>query len=452
MLQRLGGQGIFARAARGAGVTAAGFAAAQALRLGANLVLTRLLFPEAFGLLALVTVVLAGLTMLSDIGLGPSIAQSPRGDDPDFLDTAWTIQALRGALLWLAACALALPAAAFYGAPELALLLPAAGLSLLIAGFAPTRIETAARHLRLGRVTALELAAQAVGIGAMVALAAATGSVWALVVGGLVGAVARLWLMHRALPGAANRFRWERAAVRELVRFGKWIFLSTMLAFLIAQGDKAILGRFLSLAELGVYNIGWFLASVPALLGGAVVGRVLIPLYRETPPDAPSAAQRRLRLLRAGLTGGLMALVLLFAFGGVPLVGLLYDPRYQAAGGVVVAIALAQIVQVIGLTYDQAALAAGDSRRFFLLFAARAGVQVGLFLAGLVLGGLPGALVAQGLAMLVVHPLIVWLARVHRVWDPLHDAVFGAVGLSLGGLALWLNLPALRGLAAFGAP
>jgi hypothetical protein len=47
VLGRLSGQGIFARAARGAGVTAAGFAAAQALRLGSNLILTRLLFPAA---------------------------------------------------------------------------------------------------------------------------------------------------------------------------------------------------------------------------------------------------------------------------------------------------------------------------------------------------------------------------------------------------------------------
>lgn len=451
LLEGLRGQGILARAARGAGVTAAGFVAAQGLRLASNLILTRLLFPEAFGLLALMTLFLAGLTMFSDIGLGPSIAQSRRGDDPDFLDTAWTVQVIRGVLLWLLTCLLAWPAAAFYGAPDLAWMLPAAGLSLLIAGFTPTKVETAARHLRLGRVVALDLLAQLVGILAMVGLAAATGSVWALVAGGLVGAVARLALMRRGLPGPGNRLRWDRTAVAELIGFGKWIFLSTMLGFLITQGDKAILGRFLPLAEFGIYNIGALLASVPMLLGGAVVGRVLIPVYRETPPEAPPAALRRLRRMRAGLTGGLMALVCLFAFGGVALVELLYDPRYHAAGAVVVAIALTQLVQVIGLTYDQAALAAGDSRRFFLLFAARAAVQLGCFAAGLVLGGLPGALVGLGLAMLAAHPMIILLARRHRVWDPVHDAAYAGVALAAGAAAAWANLPALRALAAFGA-
>lgn len=448
VLDRLRGGGLFARAGRAAGLTAAGFVTAQVLRLAANLVLTRLLFPEAFGLMALVTVVLVGLAMLSDVGLGPAIAQHARGDEPDFLDTAFTLQVIRGALLWLATLALAWPVAALYGAPELLLLLPVAGLSLLVNGFLPTRIETAARHLHLGRVTAIDLAAQLAGIAVMVAAAIAWGSVWALVAGTLAGSAARLALARRLLPGRPDRLRWEQAAARDLVGFGKWIFLSTALAFLIAQGDKAILGTVLPLGPLGIYNIGFFLASVPSLLGTAVVGRVMIPLYRETTATAPAAARLRLRRMRAGLTAGLMALVLLLAALGEPLVGLLYDPRYGAAGGVVVAIALIQLPQVIGLSYDQAALAAGDSRGFFALFAARAAVQLGAFVAGLLLGGLPGALVGQGMAMLAAHGLIIRLARRHRVWDAAHDGGFALVALAGGAAAAWAGRDALAGLAA----
>lgn len=452
VLDRLRGGGLFARAGRAAGLTAAGFVAAQVLRLAANLVLTRLLFPEAFGLMALVTVVLVGLAMLSDVGLGPAIAQHGRGDEADFLDTAWTLQVIRGVLLWLATLVLAWPVAALYAAPELALLLPVAGLSLFLNGFLPTRIETAVRHLRLGRVTAIDLAAQSAGIAAMIAAALATGSVWALVVGTLAGSLAKLLLALRFLPGRPNRLRWEREAVRALVRFGTWIFLSTALAFLISQGDRAILGTMLPLGPLGIYNIGYFLASVPSLLGTAVVGRVMIPLYRETPPQAPAAPRLRLRRMRAAMTAGLMMLVLALAFLGVPLVGLLYDPRYDAAGGVVVAIALIQLPQVIGLSYDQAALAAGDSRGFFALFAARAAVQLGAFVAGLILGGLPGALLGQGLAMVATHGLIIRLARRHRVWDAAHDGAFALVAVVGGAAAAWAGWPALRGLGAFAAP
>jgi O-antigen/teichoic acid export membrane protein len=437
---------------RGSAFTALGYAAGQALRLGSNLILTRLLFPEAFGLMTLVTVFIVGLTMLSDVGIGPSIAQNRRGDDPDFLNTAFTIQVLRGAFLWLATCALAVPAAAFYDAPMLVQLLPVAGLSLLIAGFNPTRIETANRHLLLGRLTLLDLAAQAIGVAAMVALALVFRSVWALVIGGLVGAAAKLLLTSLFLPGPRNRLRWERTAAGELIGFGKWIFLSTILGFVVQQGDKAILGRFLTLDQLGIYNIGFFLASFPMLLGGTIVGRVVIPLYRETGADADAMQRRRLRRMRAGLSAILMGLVVTMAFAGVPLVAVLYDDRYAMAGGVVAAIALVQIVQIVGLTYDQAALAAGDARGYFLLFTMRVLLQTGGFVAGLAFGGLGFALAGQAAGVLASHPFIVRLARRHRAWDPLHDAVFLALGLALGALAFWANADALATLAGMGRP
>lgn len=436
MFQRLAGNGLFARAMRGSAITAASYAFAQAMRLGSNLILTRLLFPEAFGMMALVSVFLVGLAMFSDVGIGPAISQSRRGDERDFLDTAWTIQVIRGVGLWLAASALALPLARLYEAPDLALLLPVAALTLLISGFNPTRIDTANRHLLLGRVTALDLASQVIGILAMVVLAVVMRSVWALVLGAIVGSSAKLWLMQRHLPGPTNRFRWEPEAAGELAHFGKWIFLSTACGFLLSQGDKAILGAYLPLEGLGIYNIGYFLASFPVLLGGAVVSRVLIPLYRDRAPAASSANFARLRRMRFGLTGGLLALLGMMAFGGEALVGLLYDTRYVAAGWIVVAVACVQMPQVIGMTYDQSALAAGDSRSYFLVMAARATIQTVALFAGAAYGGLPFALFFQGLALLAAHPLIVWLARHHGAWDGFHDLFFFVVA----GLAAYFAL------------
>ncbi len=430
---------LIARALRGSAITGGAYAASQALRLASNLILARLLFPEAFGVMALVTVVLVGLTMFSDMGLGPAISRSSRGDDPAFLDTAWTIAVARGAVLWLVASALAWPLAALYAAPDLAVMVPVAGLSLLIAGFNPTRIDTANRHLLLGRVTALDLSAQAIGIAAMVLLAWVTASVWALVLGAVITATAKLALTHAFLPGPANRLAWDPAAGRELVHFGKWILASTVCGFLLAQGDRLILGAYLSLAELGLYNIGYFLASFPWLLGGAVTMRVMIPLYRDDPPGAKAAHAPRVRRLRMAMTGGLVAALAALAYGGDALIGMLYDPRYAAAGAIVTMVACVQMPLVIGMTYDQAALAAGASRQFFAVILIRAVGQTGAFLLGAQLGGMAGALAAQGLAAVALHPALVWLARRHGVWDARHDALWFAVALALAVPALWLH-------------
>lgn len=443
------GNRLRARVLRGSSWLVIGYGGSQALRLASNLILARILFPEAFGLMALVSVVTVGLMMFSDVGIGPAIAQNERGDDPDFLNTAWSIQVIRGFGLWVGACLLAWPMAQLYGAPELATYLPIAGVSLALAGFNPTRIETAHRHLVVGRLTLLDLAGQTIGIGSMIGLAWITQSVIALVIGGVIGAAAKLILTHLYLPGAANRFRWERAAARELMGFGKWIFLSTAFWFVSSQGDKAILGKFLNLDTLGIYNIGYFLASFPLLLGHAVNQRVMIPVYRESPPAASPENAAKLRKLRAMISLGIIALLAVMAFAGPALVTLLYDDRYALAGGIVVVIACALIPQVIGMTYDQAALAAGDSRRFFVFSGSRAVVQVTFLLIGITQFGLLGALVALGLSVLIVHPVLIWLARVHHAWDPRHDLV-AAIGAGLVILlAVWAHWGRITELAAF---
>src|SRR3990172_2524604 len=151
------GRGLASAVFRGSALTFVGYGASIVLRLASNVVVTRLLVPEYFGLMALVNVILMGLAMFSDVGVGPSIIQHRRGDDPIFLNTAWTVQLIRGCLLWLGSVALAWPLAAFYGKPELIGLIPVAGLTGVLGGLESTRLFTLNRNLALGRLTLLEL-------------------------------------------------------------------------------------------------------------------------------------------------------------------------------------------------------------------------------------------------------------------------------------------------------
>lgn len=442
------GQGLMQRAMRSAGLNLFGFGFSQVLRLASNLVLTRLLFPEAFGVMAMVSVFLMGLAMFSDVGVGPAIMQSKRGDDRDFLDTAWTIQIIRGVSLWLVACALTWPMAIYFGEPDLVYYLPVAALTQLVLGFTPTRYETANRHLKAGRVTLLDMGTQLVGVLFAIGLAWATQSVWALVISGVLSAVAQVVLFDLFLPGARNRFRWESEAAHELIHFGKWVFLSTIAGFAIGQADKVVIGGWLSTHDFGIYNIGFFWASFPFMMGSVVVRKVMIPIYRESPPGESRENFLRLRKLRMLATAGMIGMVMVPAFFGHWLIELLYDPRYIAAGGMVVLISVVQIPAIVGVTYDQAALAAGDSKRFFVLAATRAVLVVVGMVAGITVHGLPGALAGQGLAMLAAHPVVGWLASRSRAWDPIHDIIYYAVGFALGGLALWWNWPLIEMLAA----
>lgn len=442
------GTELTARLVRSTSWVVVGYGASQAIRLGSNLILTRILFPEAFGIMALVTMVTVGLMMFSDVGIGPALARSPRGDDPAFLDTAWSIQVMRGTALWLVTVALAYPFAALYEHPALALYLPVAGLSLVATGLLPTRVELARRHLTVGRVTLLDISSQILGLAIMVLLALWTQSVMALVLGGVLTNVLRCAMMWVGLPGRHDRFRVEGAALSELVHFGKWIFLSTAFGFVGAQGDKAVLGKLLSLDTLGIYNIGFFLATFPMALGQTVAQDLLIPVYRNRPPAASAKNRRKLRRMRMLLTSGVCALLLAMAYVGPPLVALLYDDRYLAAGPIVVLLACGLLPRAIGMSYDQAALAAGDSRRVFFFNAIRASTQIALMVAGLHLFGLIGGIASLGVAMLVTHPILIALSRRHQAWDGLHDAVAFVIVWVLAAGAIALHWDAIAALAS----
>ncbi len=123
----------------------------------------------------------------------------------------------------LGCCILAVPAASFYGVPELVWFLPVAGTTAMIYGLLPTKIETANRHLQMGRLTIVELATAAVttiitiGLAAMLEIGLGAGDRADPGVGGQ-GADGQL-----LDAGPGKPFRWDPDCVAELVRFGKWI-------------------------------------------------------------------------------------------------------------------------------------------------------------------------------------------------------------------------------------
>ena len=126
----------------------------------------------------------------------------------------------------------------------------------------------------------------------------------------------------------------------------------------------------------------------------------------------------KIRRMRMGLTAAVMAMLTIMALIGPALIDLLYDDRYAEAGPIIVMISCAQMFSLVILTYEQAALARGDSRRFFSGSSPfRATVQTGCFVTGAALAGLPGALLGQAIAFVLAYPAVAALARHTGVWD-----------------------------------
>lgn len=344
-------------AARGVIWTLSGFAGTQVVRLIGNLILTRLLFPEAFGLMALVNIVITGMALFSDVGLTPSVVRSQRGDDPKFLDTVWTIQIIRGWLLWIIVLLLAYPVAYFYDEPSLATILPIASLILPISGFTSTSMMSFSRHLALGKLTLIGLGTQFLAILTMIAWAWVSPSVWAFVAGNLVGALAALILSFK-FSTRRNRLKFNYSVFKELYDFGKWIFISTILSFLATQFDRLVFAKLIPLSALGVYSIGYMLAQFPEQLSGKLAGSVVFPAFSRKMNSGGDVGPiySQVRLPSLCLTG-LTAIPL--CASAIPLINILYDERYADAGWILQILAAGAWLRALEIVPGSALLARG---------------------------------------------------------------------------------------------
>jgi len=437
------------RALRSSALTLINFGSGQFIRLAANLVLTRLLFPEAFGIMALASVTIVALNQFSDIGVIPSIIRSKRGDDPEFLDTAWTLKIIRSFILFAIACAIAWPLSVFYSEPLLAQIIPLLAVSILFEGFIPTKRETALRNIQHGRMTVLDISANLIGVSAMILLAWYLGSIWALPIGTVVGSLGRLTLYHFFMPGRRNSFAFERSAASELIHFGKWIFPATIATFLIIEADKFLLGRYVSFEMLGIYNIGFFLASFPLIIARMLGGRVMVSYFKNASEELAEGHAQKTRKLMFILFGGLSVAIFPMVIVGQWLVDFLYDDRYLAAGMILVTLTSMQILQIAQIPYQNALLGLGRGKDYFLLLSSKAFFVIVSIWVGLEYFGLLGAVLGQGVAMVLSYPIVVYYARKMNVFDPLFDLVlYGIAGLAIG-TAWWLYSDRLAELIVY---
>lgn len=365
------GDGLKAKAVRGAVWTVAGYGANKMLALVSTLVLTRLLYPEAFGLMSLAGVFMTGLQMFSDIGIRPSIIQSDRGDDPAFLNTAWTMQVVRGFTLWLIACVIAYPVALAYGEPSLFPILCVLGSTAAVRGFQTTGYATANRRLALGRLTFVEFFTHAVGLVVMVGWALLHPSVWALVAGAVVSSVFSVTMGFRLLGTHRHRLRWDRGAASELLRFGKWIFVSTAITFLANSGDKLLLPQVLGVTNLGFYAIATALIMIPISIFKQVASRVLFPAYAELRVSGKVDRINRLTERFTRVSAPLYAVPLALIFGGEWLVSVMYEERYGATGPALTVLAIGGYLNMMRAAQNGLLLAMGDSKRAMLAGLAR---------------------------------------------------------------------------------
>lgn len=398
-----------------------GFGLTQAFRLVGNLVLTRLLFPEAFGIMVIVEMVANGIQMFSDMGIGAGVVRDRRGDEPQFLDTAWTLQAIRGCGLWIGTCIVAFPIAIAYHEPLLLQLLPLTGLSALLGGLTSTSVFSLRRNVEMKSLVLWEAGSQIFGLLCMIVLAWYLHSVWALALGSVIRAFVAMIGSYFLIPGRKPQFAWDRSAVTELVSFGKWIFLSTAMTFIIQWGDRSLLGLFMTKSDLGLFAIAtiWSRIGVDVLL--RLNSQVLFPIYSKLYNRGDGQLRNSIFKARLGLIALFVPAMWFLSLGGQWLIDLLYDRRYAGAGQMLQILSMGAVGAIIGTTAGNVLLSVGDAKRYMVLQSGRGLLLIVCIAIGANLGGTLGMVVGVAVSKIIDYPILVWAIRPHGVWMPALD-------------------------------
>ena len=325
---RAGLSGVRALLLRDTNLVIATVVATNLLRMVSSVVLTRLLMPEAFGIVGLIGSISFILSMLSDLGFQAFVVRHRDGDQARFLDVIWTIRLVRAIALTILLVALARPIAAGFGNPGVAGAIAVSALQFAIEGASSLSLVTALRERQLARLSLLDILGALVQFGASIALASVWRSYWSIVLAILLASLARTLLSYALFPRSTRRIGFDRGYATELWRFARYVTGSSIITMLLVQSDKVVLARVVPLDVLGRYMLAGNLALAPMAFTVAYASRVLYPLYARTWRERPEALRdlsyaARMRVSAAYMVGvgGLI--------GFAPaLVAILYDPRY----------------------------------------------------------------------------------------------------------------------------
>jgi len=319
-------------ALRGGAWTIGGYVVTQLFRTAGTLILARnFLGPEAFGIVGLVGVFIAGLAMFSELGIMANVVQHTRGDDSGFLNTAFTVQAARGAGIWIVSAIAAYPLALFYHIPQLFPLLLAAGSSEMLRGLISTSAWTLTRHVNLRSITLLQVVSEIVGFVVCVLWSVASPSAWALVMRTIVSAGV-LALGSHFIAKPRVKLGWDSSAAKDILHFGGWVSISTAAHFLGGQGERLFLGKFITPAELGCFSLAIMVTSLPSAGISQLANQILLPMISKAVRTSREATLRDFHRSRyIFLTGAVISTIGFLALGN-PVVKLFLSPKYRMTG------------------------------------------------------------------------------------------------------------------------
>jgi PST family polysaccharide transporter len=443
--------------ARGGTVGLLAQACRFALLFGVQLVLARLLTPEDFGLVAVVTSVITFFSLFNDLGLPLATVQRSEINHEQVNLLFW-VNTIWGVALALITAACAPLVARLYDDPRLAPLLFANSAIFVLVGLGSQHRAILRRRMRFTSIALVELLSLLAGSVLAVALARVGFRSWALILMRLATATCATLGLLLSCGWLPTRPRLAED-VRPLLAFGTHVTALDMMGFVIRQADNLLIGWFRGPRALGFYYKAYQMLLLPAQQFTMPLAGVVIPaLSRLQNEPRRYAAYYHKGILLSAAAG--MPLVAFLFVGADWIVPLLLGGQWAESVPLFLALAPAAFVGPVDVGSGWLVVSLGRTRRQVKWNLMATMVTLAGFFVGIRWGALGVALSFSACRVALIIPKLMytcvgshvsWTVAVRAAARPAAASLAAAAGL----YALTRQLPfmshGLTGLAASGS-
>lgn len=388
------------RTIRGGALTMLGQGLKLILTVTSTAALARLLPPEDFGLMGMVSVVVGFLIAVGDMGLSIAIVQREELRRREVDKLFWIGLYLQIALAVLTAISAPLLGSLF-GEAAVVPMTVAMSFGFVVVGLGMTHLALLRRRMRFGRVAAIELGSLALGIAVGIAGAAMGFGAWSLVAMYLVQRSAETvaaWLASGWRPRRAKR----DVSVAPLLRFGGYHTGFAFVNYFARNSDNLLIGWFWGAGPLGFYTRAYGLLMMPIVQLNVPISGVTLPALSRLQNDAERFRHVYLRAI--GLLATLGLPLITFTIVAAPdIIAVFLGPQWHEVVPVFRILGLVGLAQLITNTAGMLYVASGRTDRMF-----RIGIWCTLATVGCFVLALPHGIESVALC----YAAYTWLAAV----------------------------------------
>jgi lipopolysaccharide exporter len=388
------------------------FVAQIVVKLGGSLILTRLLRPEAYGTITVLLSVNYVVTMLGDIAVMFSIVRREGGDQPDYLNTAWTLRLGRSFLNFALVVVCAPLIARAYALPGLTVPIRVFALTFLFSGMESMGYAIAVRRQNSRIIVIAELQAAVLSTIFTVAYCYFSPTFWGLIYGTLLNSLVYSVLSYRYYPEHRPRLHIDREAFKDLLRYSRYSMPSSLLTLALSQFDKIVFLRMFDLQLLGVYSLANNISNTIESLISKISQLILYPRSAHAFRSNRATFALEYYISNARVFASILAVPAAVGGAAQLLISTLYDHRYATAGFVLQAFMVRAALLSLASPAEDMLIGAGEIQVLLVGNIYRAVWTVGGSLLGYYLYGFRGFV--YGIALSGLLPLIYYLHLQHR--------------------------------------